>query len=238
MKPTVQIIRNHRKPKSASDPNKDRRTLELRVTYNRKILYYTTNGTIRLTEDEFKNNNLKIHKEAFEEIRPAYKAAIEIIDKLGDTFSFDLFYRDYRRMVHGELVSAYDVRSIFSEYISDTSHLRPLSEKSKVTYNTTLNWLVKFKDKLTIGEITTEVIAKFDMFLHKQRADISPNTISIYLRCIRAVYNYAVDKGYVEDKHPFKKYPLTSTRKVNYGLSLITTHHNGTGEIHVCQFAV
>lgn len=219
MKPTLQIVRNHRRPKVGVDSNDDKRILELRVTFNRKSLYYVAGGTFKLTAEEFKNKHLKKYKEAFEEILPAYKAALEIIKKLGDTFSFESFYRDYRRIFKGEFRSAYDVRSIFAEYLSDTSRTRPLSAKTASTYHTTLNWIIKFRENLTIEEITAEAIARLDFFLHKHRPDISPNTISMYFRCIRAVYNYAVARGYVEDKHPFKKYPLTSTRKVNYGLS-------------------
>ena len=73
---TVQIVRNHRRPKGCPVTNEDRRTLELRVTYNRVPRYYVTNGTVRLTEEEYRNANLKIHKEAFEEVRADYNAAL------------------------------------------------------------------------------------------------------------------------------------------------------------------
>lgn len=219
MRPTIQIVRNHRRPQKDTDRIEDKRTLELRVTFNRVPRYFATTGTKRLTEQEFKNKHLKKYKEAVEEIRPDYNAAIEIVDKLGDTFSFDLFYRDYRRIVKRELSSAYDMRSIFAEYLSDTSRTRPLSDRTASAYNTTLNWLVKFKENLTIEEITTETVARLDLFMRKNRPDISQNTVNVYFRSIKAVYNYAVERGYVEDSKPFKKYPLTSTRKVNYGLS-------------------
>ncbi len=219
MRPTIQIVRNHRRPQKDSDRVEDKRTLELRVTFNRVPRYFATTGTKRLTEQEFKNKHLKKYKEAVEEIRPDYNAAIEIADKLGDTFNFELFYRDYRRIVKRELSSAYDVRSIFAEYLSDTSRTRPLSARTASAYNTTLNWLVKFKENISIEEITAETVVRLDMFMRKQCPDISQNTINAYFRSIKAVYNYAVEKGYVEDNKPFKKYPLTSTRKVNYGLS-------------------
>lgn len=218
-KPTIQIVRNHRRPQKDIDRIDDRRTLELRVTFNRLPRYFATNGTKRLTEEEFKNQHLKKYKEAVEEIRSDYNAAIEIADKLGDAFSFELFSRDYLRIAKGELHSAYDVRSIFAEYLSDTTQTRPLSVKTASLYRTTLNWLLKFKDNLTIEEITTETVARLDKFLRKHSPDISQNTLNIYFRNIRAVYNYAVEIGYVEDTKPFKKFPLTSTRKANCGLS-------------------
>ena len=219
MKPAIQIVRNHRRPQKNTDRIEDKRTLELRVTFNRIPRYFATNGTKKLTKQEFENKHLKKYKEAVEEIRPDYNAAVEIADKLGDTFSFDLFYRDYRRIVKRELTSAYDIRSIFAEYLSDTSRTRPLSDRTASAYGTTLNWLVKFKENLSIEEITAETVVRLDMFMRKQSPDISQNTINAYFRSIKAVYNYAVERGYVMDNKPFKKYPLTSTRKVNYGLS-------------------
>lgn len=219
MKPTIQIVRNHRRSQKKADIDSDKRTLELRVTFNRVPRFFATNGTVKLTEVEFNNKHLKKYKEAYEEVRSDYDAAREIIDKLGDNFSFELFYRDYKRIVRNEFVSAYDVRSVFDEFLSDTCRAQQIKDKTKRTYMTTLNWLLKFKNNLTIEEITAGTIAKLDVFIHKQRPDISLNTISIYFRCVRAVYNYAVDKCYIEDKRPFKKYPLTSTRKANFGLS-------------------
>lgn len=218
-KPAVEIVRNHRKTKTITDPS-DKRTLELRVTYNRIPRYFATNGTIQLTVEEFKNKHLKKYKEAYEEIRADYNAAVEIIEKLGGTFSFDSFYRDYKRIVRGDASSAYDMRTIFAEYLSDTNRTRPLSDRTTSAYYTALNWLVKFKERITLDEITGEMISRLDTFMHKYRPDISQNTVNMYFRSIRAVYNFAVEKGYVEDKRPFKKFPLTSTRKVNYGLSV------------------
>lgn len=218
-KPSVNIIRNPKSPRKEADRYPDRRNLVLRVTYDRDTRYYTAGSKTKLTEQEFNNKNLKKYKIAYEEILPAYNTALEIIRKLGENFNFSSFTQDYKRIVHKKASSVYDVRSIFAEYLSDTSSSLPQKEKTKVTYNTSLNWLLKFKNNLTIGEITAGTIAKLDAFMHKQRPEISLNTISIYFRCIRAVYNYAVDKCYIEDKRPFKNYPLTSTRRVNFGLS-------------------
>lgn len=219
-KPAVEIVRNHRRSKTMSEPISDKRTLELRITYNRIPRYFATNSTIQLTAAEFQNKHLKKYKEAYEEIRADYNAAIEIIGKLGDSFSFESFYRDYKKMIRGETSSAYDMRTIFAEYLSDANRTRPLSDRTISAYHTALNWIVKFKDRITLDEITGEMLSRLDTFMHRYRPDISQNTVNMYFRSIRAVYNYAVEKGYIEDKRPFKKFSLTSTRKVNYGLTV------------------
>jgi integrase len=219
-KPSVNIIRNPKSPQKESDRNPDRRRLVLRVSYDRSTRYFTTGSKTKLTADEFQKKNLKKYKTAYEEVLPAYNAALEIIKKLGDDFNFESFAKDYKRIVHQKYTSAYDVRMIFAEYLSDPSKALSLSDRTKSAYNTTLNWLTRFKENLTIEEITSDMISKLDMFMRTLRPEISQNTINAYFRSIKAVYNYAVEKGYVDDSRPFRKYPLTSTRRVNFGLSL------------------
>lgn len=218
-RPSVNIIRNPKSPRKDADRNPDRRILVLRVTHDRNTRYYTAGGRTKLTEQEFNNKNLKMYKIAYEEVLPAYNAAIDIIKKLGENFNFPSFTQDYKRIVHKKISSVYDVRSVFAEYMSDTSNPRPISARTKGAYKTALNWLIKFKEKLTIEEITEDMIPKLDMFMRKHQPDISQNTVNAYFRCIKAVCNFAVDRGYIDDKKPFKKYSLTSTRRVNYGLS-------------------
>lgn len=224
MKPSVEIVRNHRKPKNVDSGEVDRRTLELRVTYRRIPRYFAADGTLKLTLEEFNNNKLKCHKVAFEEVRPAYNAAIEVVKKLGDNFTFDKFSKEYKRIIHHDYLSAYDIENIFQEYLSNTSRTRPISEKSKTLYTTVQNWLIKFKKGLVIADITPDFVAKLEAYFHKCNPNMSLNTTNIYLRIIRAVYNYAVEKGYVTDQHPFKKRSLASSRKVNYGLTKQSYH--------------
>ena len=40
---------------------------------------------------------------------------------------------------------------------------------------------------------------------HLRAKELAPNTISFYMKRLRAVYNNAVEDGYVENKNPFKK---------------------------------
>ena len=47
MKPTIQIVRNHRRSQKKTDLDGDKRTLELRVTYNRVSRFFATNGTLK-----------------------------------------------------------------------------------------------------------------------------------------------------------------------------------------------
>ena len=61
----------------------------------------------------------------------------------------------------------------------------------------------KGKD-IPIDEITVNTIVDFQRSMSGY--GLSRNTVSLYTRCLRAVYNYAADEGILkEDRHPFRK---------------------------------
>ena len=78
-------------------------------------------------------------------------------------------------------------------------------------YTTTLNVFKKFRDDkdLTFNQFSYKVIKEFeDSQLEKK---IKINTISIYLRTLRAIYNYAIkDKVAQQSIYPFKELRIKS----------------------------
>lgn len=72
------------------------------------------------------------------------------------------------------------------------------------TYTATLNSFMRFRESedLPLNEIDSELIMLYEAFLKKQ--SLSMNTISFYMRILRAVYNRAVEKKLVMQNHPFK----------------------------------
>ncbi len=57
-------------------------------------------------------------------------------------------------------------------------------------------------EELLINQVNSELIKGYEVFL-KQRG-VSMNTVSFYMRILRAVYNRAVEQGLVDDKKPFR----------------------------------
>lgn len=49
---------------------------------------------------------------------------------------------------------------------------------------------------------------------------MAPNTISFYMKRLRAVYNNAVEDGYVENKNPFKKVFTSSEKTIKRAIPL------------------
>lgn len=72
-------------------------------------------------------------------------------------------------------------------------------------YIATFNSFFKFRsgEDLTFDNFTPELMEEYEAFLRSKK--ISMNSSSFYMRILRAVYNKAVDRGVVEQQHPFKR---------------------------------
>ena len=83
-----------------------------------------------------------------------------------------------------------------------------LKQKGKVrtseTYKSALNSFKKFRkdEDIMLDCLTSEIMESYEAW-HKSRG-VAPNTISFYMRILRAVYNRAVDDDIIENRNPFK----------------------------------
>lgn len=85
------------------------------------------------------------------------------------------------------------------------NQLRRLNRiRTSETYTATLASFMKFRDgqDILLCEIDSDTMMLYEAWLKAK--GICPNTISFYMRILRAVYNRAVEKELVEQKHPFK----------------------------------
>ena len=85
-------------------------------------------------------------------------------------------------------------------------------------YRTALHSFQRFLkgEHLLLKDLTPSLISRYERWLKSSR--ISMNTISCYMRSLRAVYNKAVEEHQVTDLHPFKDsytgYPRTDKRSI------------------------
>lgn len=90
-------------------------------------------------------------------------------------------------------------------------------------YRTVLNSFIRYRKgkDLMIDSITSDEIKLYES--HMQTRGICPNTVSFYLRTLRAIYNRAVDHGITEQRNPFCKVftGICKTRKRAISLALI-----------------
>lgn len=144
--------------------------------------------------------------------------------------------------------SVEDIASGYKKYMRDYSLttfmkaiIRKLNRTGRVrtaeTYVSTLSSFKKFlaiyfssasnvhgKDDIMLDAITSEIIETYES--HLKSKGVVPNTISFYMRILRAVYNRAADGGVIEQCKPFRHVytgiaktikralPLKSIRKI------------------------
>lgn len=76
--------------------------------------------------------------------------------------------------------------------------------RTSETYTATLNSFMRFlgDKEVLLSEFNADLMAEYEAYLRGNGN--TPNTVSFYMRILRAVYNRAVEKGLAVQTHPFK----------------------------------
>ena len=76
--------------------------------------------------------------------------------------------------------------------------------RTSETYTCTLNSFKRYRKymDMEMGAISSDMMEGYESWLKKQH--LSMNSVSFYMRILRAVYNRAVEQGKVEDVKPFR----------------------------------
>lgn len=88
------------------------------------------------------------------------------------------------------------------------------------TYKTTLNSFRRFRKgkDLPFEEMNTAILSDYEYYLKKRK--LVPNTISFYLKRLRAIYNKAVEEEGIEDLRPFRKSNTTPEKTIKRAVPL------------------
>ena len=180
----------------------DKRAIKLRITFNRIPRLYSIGESepTLLKKEEFINRRTKKAIEAFERADKASQCAKSIIDELGANFTFDKFYDQYYERIYSVPKDTTLFKVIADEYIALPRH----AYKTKKGYKTAVAWFLSYRPDLKIDDITIELISEI---IRESRNDKSENTIRIYLRSLRAIFNYGIAKRYTSRQCPFKSIP-------------------------------
>ncbi len=73
------------------------------------------------------------------------------------------------------------------------------------TYRATLLSFKKFREgqDIYLSSLNAKIMEEYQAWLNKRGA--SPNTISFYIRILRAVYNRAIEEEIIENRRPFRR---------------------------------
>jgi len=92
--------------------------------------------------------------------------------------------------------------NFMQEIIFQLKHLGKM--RTAETYTATIKSFMKFRNAIDIPfeGFNSDIVLEYEAYLKAR--NLSLNTISFYMRILRAVYNRAVEKGFAEASNPFK----------------------------------
>ena len=92
--------------------------------------------------------------------------------------------------------------------------------RTSETYSTTLNSFRRFRsdNDVNLEDVDTALMESYESFL--KREGLSPNTISFYLKHLRAAYNRAIDEHQMTDRKPFRRVSTSIERTLKRAVSL------------------
>lgn len=186
-------------------------TLYYQVIHNRVVRQINTDYKLFVSEWDNHSDTVVLHKDHTEAERDNYLLSIaervkwdkdkleKVIQTLKQSGTFtadDVVLRFHDK---GKKVS-------FNDYIrQQIARLKRLGKiRTSETYAAALKSFSGFMNdkEVSFNELNADLLAEYEAYL-KDRGN-SPNTISFYMRILKAVYNRAVENGLTEQRHPFK----------------------------------
>ena len=138
---------------------------------------------------------------------------------------------DKQLSIYNRSYTADDVIDGFNRYLHEYSlfnfmenNIVKLKQNGKIrtaeTYKATLNSFKKFRknEDIMLDVLSSEVIEAYEAWHHNRK--VTPNTISFYMRILRAVYNRAVEDKAIENRNPFRHVYTGVDRTIKRALPL------------------
>ncbi len=172
--------------------------VKLRLTYQRKRQYY--NISYFLTEEDFAKVMGAKPRNGYKDLRLKFadieKDAIKLIESL-PVFNFDLFKkRFFDKTDYSDLFEA------FKNHIKDLVKAGQVGTAS--TYTSTQTSFRQFYKKKTLPftSITPKLLREYETYMRVEGRSVT--TISMYIRCVRRLFNLAIQSGDVKGEYyPF-----------------------------------
>lgn len=187
-------------------------TLFYRVTHNRVVRQIGSGYKVFSQEwdaeeeclilsndtDSSRRNYLASLKETLLEDSKRLKSIIARLERTGEAYTADKIVELFLHPATGH--------GFISFARQEIENLKKIGKKGKVkNYTSTINSFSRFRnDKdLLPEEVDSSLMEAYETYL--QTTKVCPNTVSFYMRNLRALYNRAVDKGLTIQRFPFKQ---------------------------------
>lgn len=194
-----------------SSARNDEGTIFYRVIHDRVVRQVTTGyklskaewnileRDISLSENEEKcSSNLFSLKKHINDDLAKFKSIISVLESSGQSYTADDIISSYTRTENN---------GNFISFIHDTIQQLKLVGRLRTaeTYSTALNSFSRFcslRGDVDFNDIDATLMMEYEDYLKSN--GLIPNTISFYMRNLRAVYNRAVEKGITVQRNPFR----------------------------------
>ncbi len=157
-----------------------------------------TGSKIILTDNEsLRHDYLLSVKEALAAGSLKLKGIIARLDKMGDKYSVERIVELFNGPENEDGFIAFAQRL--------TGQLKQIGKKRTAdTYTTALNSFKRFRgeQELSLDDVDFALMVEYETWLKEN--GICKNTVSFYMRNLRAIYNRAVEKELTTQRFPFK----------------------------------
>jgi integrase len=210
---TTILLDTRRKKKDNTYP------VKLRVTFKRDQRYYKTNYS--LSKQDFQkatgDKPRGVYKDIGLDLSRIENKAREVISDLS-IFSFEAFDLIFR-------TKRDDRHNVFYSYERNIERLKSEGRLGTAeSYKYSLNSLKEFvgKDKLMFDQVTPKFLENYQRWMLDKSKSIT--TIGIYLRCLRAIFNEAINTpGMIgKDSYPFgkRKFEIPNGQNIKKAITL------------------
>ncbi len=154
------------------------------------------NGAMIIATDS-RSSVLRSVKERINRDVKRLNTVISRLHENGKEFTADDIVVGFHESVNGQSFSRF-----MEEVIAQLKLLN--RERTAETYTATLNSFMRFRkgNDVLLDEISSDLLMGYEAYLKMQ--GVTMNTVSFYMRILRAVYNRAVERGLTEQRNPFR----------------------------------
>lgn len=199
-------------------------SLYYQIIYMRKARQVATN--FRITQNEWdseledviikdpsRTGYLQYVKNHIEYDKKCFKRIVKMLIVSDPSFTVDTVIEEFQKQSSDLTLFSY-MEKMIGKLLKQGQH------RTSETYQATLNSFRKFREGVDVcfDDIDSEMLISYEY--HLRAKELALNTISFYMKRLRAVYNNAVEDGYAENKNPFKKVFTSSEKTVKRAIPL------------------
>lgn len=163
--------------------------------------------------DKDRYNYLQVLQKRIQWDKKKLMKIIDLYINSGIAFSVDSIVEAYKNEINDMTLFKYTDKLVSK--LQNNGQIR-----TSETYKTTLNSFKSFMNghDVSFFELDADLLKSYECYLKTN--NLSMNTVSFYMRRLRAIYNKAVDDKIVEQHNPFKKVYTGTEKTIKRAISL------------------